>query len=99
MSVDLVIVVTGAAILVMLYALWMVISLKKNIPGGMVGKYWNLLLILVVLFAGGYIAMPFLGTLDVDLLRMAVALIFLFGAIYVVITINLINKVIKALSE
>jgi hypothetical protein len=99
MSVDLVLVVTGAAILVMLYALWMVIALKKNIPGGMVGKYWNFLLILVVLFAGGYIAMPFLGTLDVDLLRMVVAMIFLFGAVYVVITINLINKVIKALSE
>jgi hypothetical protein len=99
MTVDLVLAITVVAIIVMLYALWMVITLKKNIPGGMVGKYWNFLLALVVLFAGGYIAMPFLGNLDVGLLRMAVALIFLFGAVYVVVTITLINKVIKALSE
>jgi len=97
LKLDVTLIVTIAAILVMLYALWRVISLKSQIPGGMVGRNWNILLLLVVLFAVGYIAMPFLGQLSAEVLRLVVGLIFLFGAIYVVITITLIHRIIEAL--
>jgi len=99
MNVNLTSLLTWLSIAVMLFALYRVISLKREIPGGMVGKNWNYLLSLVVLFAGGYVAMPFLGELSKELLQLAVAGIFLFGAVYVVITINLIMNVIRVLSE
>jgi len=92
-------ILTWASIAVMLFALYRAITLKREIPGGMVGKNWNYLIVLVVLFAGGYVAMPFLGELSKEVLQMVVAGIFLFGAIYVVITINLIMNVIRVLSE
>jgi len=99
MNVDATLVASAAAILVMLYALWRVISLRREIPGGVVGRTWNILIALVVLFAVGYVAMPLLGELSAEVLRLAVSLIFLFGAIYVVITIGLIHKIIRVLSE
>lgn len=99
MQIDLSLIIIIAAILVMLYALIQVITLKRHIPGGMVGKNWNYLLALVVLFAAGYSAMPFLGDVPKDTLQLIVAGIFLFGAIYVVITIKLIHNVIRVLSE
>lgn len=88
-----------AAMLLMLYALWLVIRLKKQIPGGMVGKNWNFLLALVLLFAAGYIAMPFLANVPPEILILAVAGIFLFGAIYVIVTIQLIYRIIRVLAE
>jgi len=97
MKLDVTMLVSVAAILIMLYALWRVISLKSQIPGGMVGRNWNVLLLLVVMFAVGYVAMPFLGQLSAEVLRLVVGLIFLFGAIYVVITITLIHRIIEAL--
>ena len=92
-------ILTWASIAVMLFALYRVVALKREIPGGMVGKNWNYLLGLVILFAAGYAAMPFLGELSKEVLQLAVAGIFLFGAVYVVITINLIVNVIRVLSE
>jgi len=92
-------VLTVAAMLLMLYALWLVIRLKKTIPGGMVGRNWNFLLLLVLLFAAGYIAMPFLSNVPPEILILAVAGIFLFGAVYVIITIKLIYRIIRVLAE
>jgi len=97
MKLDITMVVSLAAILVMLYALWRVISLKSQLPDGMVGRNWNVLLLLVVLFAVCYVAMPFLGQLSAEVLRLVVGLVFLFGAIYVVITITLIHRIIEAM--
>jgi len=99
MGITLSTILTWIAIAIILFALYRVISLKREIPGGMIGKYWNYLLSLVVLFAVGYIAIPFLGELSKELLQLVVAGIFLFGAVYVVITINLIMNVIRVLSE
>jgi hypothetical protein len=99
MAIDITTAVAVAATLVMFYAVWRVIILRRDIPGGMVGRHWNLLAVLVILFAAGYLGMPFAGQLSREVLQLIVALIFLFGAIYVVITINLIHKVIRVLSE
>lgn len=87
------------AILAILYSLWLVLSLKRSVPGGVVGRQWNILIALVALFTVGYLAIPWFGRLPLDTLRFIVALIFLFGAVYVIITIRLIHTVIRALAE
>ena len=87
------------AIITMLYAVWMIALLKKHIPGGVVGKSWKSLATLVFLFAVGYLAMPFLDKLPEQNLYLIVNVIFLLGAVYVVITLALIKRIIKVLIE
>ena len=99
MRIDFVLLITIAAIVVMFYCLWLLLSLKKQIPGGMVGRQWRVLEVLVWLFALGYLTTPFANLLSEQMLRLIVAVIFLFGAIYVVITVKLIHRIIKVLSE
>lgn len=99
MRIDIALITTFVAIAVMLYCLLLAFSLKKDIPGGVVGKQWRVLELLVLLFALGYLATPFAGALPEDMLRLIVSLIFLFGAIYVVITVRLIHRIIKAFSS
>ena len=98
MKFDISFIITLAAIAVMLYCLFLVYSLRKDIPGGLVSKQWRVLELLVVLFALGYLATPFAASLSEETLRQIVSLIFFFGAIYVVITVKLIHRIIKALS-
>jgi hypothetical protein len=86
------------AILVMLYCLYLVVSLKKHVPGGIVGRTWNFLTGLVVLFTLGYLTTPWFGIIPENLLNLIVSCIFLFGAIYVVITVKLIFRIIEELS-
>lgn len=88
-----------SAILIMFYCLYLALSLKSSIPGGMVGKQWNFLTILVALFTLGFLTTPFFDQLPEDILRLVVSLIFLFGAIYVVVTVRLIFNIIRELTE
>jgi len=48
-----------AAIVVMVYCLYLVLSLIKNVPGGVVGKTWDTLTALVGLITAGYFVTPF----------------------------------------
>jgi hypothetical protein len=98
MSDEITAVITGFGILVMLYCLWSAVRLKARIPGGVVGKKWGQMIAMVGFFTLGYIAIPLLGQLSDSTMRMAVSLIFLFGAIYVAITIRLIYRVIEELA-
>ncbi|WP_126452824.1 hypothetical protein [Sulfuriflexus mobilis] len=99
MNIDIVMIITASAILIMFYCLWLTLRLKNSIPGGLVGKKWGMLTGLVSLFSLGYLATPFFNQIPEDLLRLIVALIFLFGAIYVVITVKLIHTVITELMD
>lgn len=87
------------AILTILYGLWQALSLRRDVPGGVVGKQWSILTWLVVMFAVGYAAIPFFGSMPIETLRLVVVAIFLGGAIYVVVTIRLIHTIIRALSD
>lgn len=87
-----------AAILVMFYCLFLVLNLGKQVPGGVVGKNWKFLTLLVVLFTLGYLVTPFFGLLPAAIVNVMVSLIFFFGAIYVVITVKLIYRIIEELS-
>ncbi|WP_303905390.1 hypothetical protein [Thiohalomonas denitrificans] len=92
-------VITFAAIAVMGYCLWLVFNLKGSIPGGIVGKSWDTLLWLVGLFAVGYISTPFFNSMPESALRLLVACIFFFGAIYVLITVKLLYRVIQEVMD
>ncbi len=84
-----------AAICVMIYALVRVVSLNKRIQGGTVGATWKVLSSLVALFAIGYLTTPFFPMLPDMYQQLIVGFIFLAGAIFVVIVVNLFYKVIK----
>jgi hypothetical protein len=83
------------SICVMIYALIRVVSLNKKIPGGTVGATWKLLSTLIGLFTIGYLSTPFFPLLPNDVKQLIVGVIFLAGAIFVVIVINLFYKVIQ----
>ncbi len=87
------------AILVMVYCLWLVLSLKAEVPGGVVGRQWTVMSWLVGLFTIGYLTTPFFSRIPVASLNMIASLIFLFGAIYVLITVKMIYRIIRIMSE
>ena len=87
------------AILLMVYCLWLVISLRKQVVGGVIGSKWNILTGLVFMFALGYSAMPFFGQIPPEILRTIISAVFFFGAIYVLITIQLIINIIRVLTR
>lgn len=98
LNLDISLIISFAAILVMIFCLLQVYTLKSKIPGGVIGKQWNFLVMLVVLFSVGYLATPFFGALPAELMRLIASLIFFFGAIYVLITVKLIYRVIQELT-
>jgi len=98
-TVDISLLFSFAAILVMIFCLIQVYTLKSKIPGGVIGKRWNFLVMLVILFTIGYLATPFFGALPAELMRLIASLIFFFGAIYVWITVKLIFRIIQELTE
>lgn len=79
----------------MIYALFRVISLNKKIPGGTVGSTWKFLSTLIGLFTFGYLTTPFFPLLPDAHKQLIVGVIFLAGAIFVVIVINLFYRVIR----
>ncbi len=99
MEFNLILVLDIVAILIMLFCLYQVVSLRSSVPGGMIGTRWNLLSVLVLLFTFGYLTTPFFSKLPADILQLLVACIFVAGAVYVLITIRLIYAIIKELTE
>ncbi len=91
-------IIMALAILIMLYSLWIAITLRAKVPGGVVGRSWRILITMVGFFFLGYLMIPFLGDLSEAALRLVVSFIFFFGAIYVAITIRLIYRVIEELA-
>lgn len=88
-------VLSVSAICVMIYALFRSISLSRKIPGGTVGATWKFLSTLIGLFTAGYLSTPFFPLLPDEFKQIVVGIIFLAGAIFVVVVINLFYKVIQ----
>ncbi|MDP3702514.1 MAG: hypothetical protein Q8R72_16565 [Hylemonella sp.] len=99
MTPTLIMVINIAAIVVMLVCLATVYKLRANIPGGVVGKQWGYLTSLVTLFTLGYFVTPFFTMLPAQIINLVVALIFLFGAVYVLITVRLIYRIIEEMTS
>ena len=79
MQANLISVINVAAIAVMLVCLYMVFTLRSKIPGGVVGKQWRLLTVLVTLFTVGYFVTPFFTMLPANIINLIVALIFFYA--------------------
>jgi hypothetical protein len=94
---DLFTMISGLAIVTMFIALWQAIDYKSSVPGGVVGKTWNLITTLVAFLFIGYINTPFFVLLTQEFKDLIVAFIFFFGAIYVLITIRLVHKIIMVM--
>jgi hypothetical protein len=90
-------VLSNAAIVVMLYALYSSFTLKNKIPGGKVKATWNVLTVLIAMFTMGYLATPFFRLLPQEIKDLLVGVIFLAGAVFVVIVIKLFYRIIEDL--
>lgn len=98
MHIDASMIISALAIVVMALCLFQVLTLRKTVPGGIVGRTWKQLTGLVILFSLGYLVTPFFALIPPAIVNPIVAAIFLFGAIYVWITIRLIHRVISELA-
>jgi hypothetical protein len=83
------------SIAVMLYALYSVFVLRHKIPGGKVKATWNFLAGLIVLFTAGYLSTPFFRLLPQEIKDIFVGVIFLAGAVFVLIVIKLFFRIIE----
>lgn len=83
------------ALAVMAFGLYSVLRLRSRIPGGAARTSWNALAGLVALFMAGYLLAPFFPRMDGELQLLVVGLIFLFGAVFVVVVIRLFERVVR----
>jgi len=90
-------VLSSAAILVMFYALYSAVSLRKKVPGGKVKSTWSTLTGLIVMFTAGYVTTPFFRLLSPEIKDLLVGVIFLAGAVFVVIVIKLFFRIVEDL--
>ncbi len=81
------------AIVVMAANVYFATQLKRSILGGEVGKKWNLLTTLIVVFFFGYLASPLVLVfeLGIEVMSVLVFAVFLFGAVFVWVVIGIIR--------
>ncbi len=88
-----------SAICIIFYALYLVMDLRKKIlVGGEVKATWKRLSWMIILFAIGYLTTPFFPSLPGFVKDVVVGVMFLFGAIFVVIVIKLFHKIYTELA-
>jgi hypothetical protein len=90
----LLIVLSLSSVLVIIYALFRVISLNKRIPGGVARQTWRLLYYLIGLLTVGYLSTLLFPALPDDSKRLIVGIISLAGAVFVLKVINLFYRII-----
>jgi len=88
-------VLSGSSIIVMFYALFRVIKLRKRIPGGVVKSTFNLLTKLIGLFTIGYLITPFFYTLPQFSTNLVVGILFFAVAIFIVVVIDLFYIIVS----
>ena len=85
----------GLAIVVMGVALVQVIRLRSLAAGGRIGRVVRLLLVFIVSFFIAYVTAPFLVCLDTELTILLTAMVFLLGAVFVVIVLGVLRSLIQ----
>ncbi|OGW34082.1 MAG: hypothetical protein A2010_15585 [Nitrospirae bacterium GWD2_57_9] len=85
------------SIVVMFFALYQAFVLKKKVPGGKVKETWDFLAGLIVLFFAGYLSTPFFRMLPPEIKDVLVGVIFLAGAVFVLIVVKLLYKIVEDL--
>jgi len=87
--------IIACAIVTMIIGLKMVVGLRKMAPGGTIGKAVNWMLVLILSFVLGYFLTPFMPRMSMELSLLFTALIFFFGAVFVVVVLWLIRNLIE----
>jgi hypothetical protein len=90
-------VISAAAIVVMAGNVVKAFRLKKSLAGGEVGEKWGYALYLIVFFFVGYIVSPLFLQISPESKDIVISFVFLFGAVFVFIMINLIFSIITLL--
>jgi hypothetical protein len=87
------------AILVMVMNVILAFRLKAVLIGGEIRSRWNLLTNFMLLFLLGYILSPLLlvFSVPVEYMGVVVFLIFLFGAIFILIVIRIIREILAVM--
>jgi len=83
------------AVCTMGYALFRVITLKRRLKGGVMGKTWNVLYYMIGLFTAGYLSTLLFPVLPDTSQQMIVGIVFLLAAVFVVMVINLFLRIVK----
>lgn len=91
--------VVGCAIAVMLGALVQVFRLRQIARGGSVGRVVNVLAGFISFFTIGYLVSPFFLLLPASVVHLTAAIIFLFGAVFVVLVMRLIESLVRKVFE
>jgi hypothetical protein len=99
LGLDIFTIISGIAVITMLFAVVKAYDYKRSIPEGEVGKAWNVLASLASFFLVGYLTTPFFIVLPQEIKDLIVAFIFLFGAVYVLITLWLVHRIITAMKR
>jgi len=95
MMLELFYVVTGLALATMVAALALVLRLRRLTRGGAIGRVVNLMLVLIVLFTLGYLVAPWMPHLPVTASLFLSAFVFLFGALFVVVVLRVIENLVR----
>jgi RsiW-degrading membrane proteinase PrsW (M82 family) len=88
--------VSGLAILTMLLCVIRGGAFYRRVAGGEIKRRAAVLLALLIFFFIGYVASPFFYLLEqFEYTKLVVYLVFLFGALFVLLSLNTINAVLK----
>ena len=87
-------ILSGSAIIMMLFAWYKISVLRKKIPGGVMKSTTNVLAEFIGLFTIGYIALPFFPMLPQISRDILISVVFLFAAIFTIIVINLFYMIV-----
>jgi hypothetical protein len=87
------------AVGVMVAALALVLRLRKVARGGRIGRVVNLLVGFILFFLIGYLVAPFTPRLPPSVAHLLTAIVFLFGAVFVVIVLRLIDALVRQVFE
>ncbi len=85
----------GLSIIVIFYAFFRALALKRKIPGGIASRAWKFLYYLIGLLATGYLTVPLFSGLPEESREFIFVTVSLASAIFVVRVINLFYKVMK----
>jgi len=96
---DIFTIVSGIAIMIMAIAVWKAFEYKSAMPAGEVKRTWRLLIALIIFFFFGYIILPFFVLIPESAKDTIVAFIFFFGAVYVLVTLNLIVRIVISMKK
>lgn len=92
-------IVSGFAIMIMAVALWKAFVYKSTLPDGSAIRNWRALITLIGLLFAGFLFLPFFILFPQEWKDNIVSFLFLFGAVFVLIALDLVYNIVIALKK